>query len=420
MNETVREVVGPFGRLWLPTPQVRSGIKFKVNVAAPTMPIMLVGTMAMGFTAPVHETDVKQTEDLQPTEITGPAKLGLSTREAASAPATLLPNREIPPVYQVVEGDTISSIAKEFGFSTAELLALNGLGWQTELHSGQVLHLRKDSVAALGVLDNRPAYTVKKGDTLVSIAQSYGVSVYEILSQNGLSWSAKIHIGQTLFVDSASTSALTKLGSAKYTPKPLEKTKTTKPKSGSKSSSSGGSKSSGSSGSNSSNSGGSNSSGSNGSGDSNANDDNIVYTYPQNAIVTLNATQIANVKTIISVGKQLNVPDYGIIIALATAMQESTMRNLSYGDRDSVGIFQQRPSTGWGTVEQLQDVSYAAKLFYGGPSNPNKGKTRGLLDIKGWQSMELTKAAQAVQISAYPTAYAKWEKNARNWFKLYG
>ncbi|MBX3311919.1 MAG: LysM peptidoglycan-binding domain-containing protein [Microbacteriaceae bacterium] len=401
MSETLREVVGPFGRLRLPTPQVRPGMKFKVNVTAPTMPIMLVGTMAMGFTAPIQEADIKQPEDLKPSEITGPAKLGLTTREATHAPVTLLPEREIPPVYQVVEGDTISSIAKEYGFSTAELLALNGLGWQTELHAGQVLHLRKDAIAALGVLDNRPAYTVKKGDTLVSIAQSYGVSVYDLLSQNGLSWSAKIHVGQTLFIDSASTTVLAKLGATKYTPKPVTKTKT---KSASKSVSN-------------SNSSGSNTNGNTG-GTSNAGE--ITYNYAQNPIVSLNSTQIANVQTIISVGKQLNVPDYGIIIALATAMQESTMRNLSYGDRDSVGIFQQRPSTGWGTPEQLQDVAYAAKLFYGGPSNPNKGKTRGLLDIKGWQTMELTKAAQAVQISAYPTAYAKWEKNARHWFNLYG
>lgn len=96
------------------------------------------------------------------------------------------------------------------------------------------------------------------------------------------------------------------------------------------------------------------------------------------------------------------------------------MRNLSWGDLDSVGLFQQRPSAGWGLVEQLTDPAYAARLFYGGPNNPNRGYTRGLLDISGWQSMSLTEAAQRVQISAYPDAYAKWEASARAWFAELG
>ena len=62
-----------------------------------------------------------------------------------------------------------------------------------------------------------------------------------------------------------------------------------------------------------------------------------------------------NAAIIIQVGRELGVSDYGIVIALATAMQESTLRNLDWGDRDSVGLFQQRPSAGWGTVEQLTD-----------------------------------------------------------------
>jgi hypothetical protein len=96
-------------------------------------------------------------------------------------------------------------------------------------------------------------------------------------------------------------------------------------------------------------------------------------------------------------------------------MQESSLRNIDYGDRDSLGLFQQRPSTGWGSADQLLTPSHAARLFFGGPSNPNTGVTRGLLDIRGWQSMSVTAAAQAVQISAYPEAYAKWESSARSW-----
>jgi len=137
-------------------------------------------------------------------------------------------------------------------------------------------------------------------------------------------------------------------------------------------------------------------------------------------VTLLQDDQTANALTIISVGRQLGVSDYGIIIALSAAMQESSLRNISYGHLDSVGLFQQRPSSGWGTVSQLTDATYAAKLFYGGPSNPNKGKTRGLLEISGWQSMTVTQAAQKVQISAYPDAYAKWEASARFWLSELG
>jgi hypothetical protein len=124
----------------------------------------------------------------------------------------------------------------------------------------------------------------------------------------------------------------------------------------------------------------------------------------------------SNAQTIVRVGQRLGVPEYGIVIALAAAMQESSLRNIDYGDRDSLGLFQQRPSTGWGTPDQLLNPEHSALLFYGGPSNPNKGVTRGLLEISGWQSMPLTQAAQRVQISAYPDAYAKWEASARAWY----
>ena len=104
----------------------------------------------------------------------------------------------------------------------------------------------------------------------------------------------------------------------------------------------------------------------------------------------------------------MGVPDRGIVIALAAALQESSLRNLSHGDRDSVGLFQQRPSQGWGDKATLQDPSAATKLFFRG----NPGKTRGLLSVPGWSSMQLTDAAQAVQVSAYPGEYAKWEQTA--------
>lgn len=106
---------------------------------------------------------------------------------------------------------------------------------------------------------------------------------------------------------------------------------------------------------------------------------------------------------IIDVGKSLNVEPRGWVVALAAGMQESGLRPLPYGDRDSLGVFQQR--TAWGSVAQRMDPTSAARMFFTG----GHGGQRGLLDIPGWQRMPVTQAAQAVQVSAYPDAYAKWE-----------
>ncbi|BCY10972.1 C40 family peptidase [Actinoplanes sp. L3-i22] len=114
------------------------------------------------------------------------------------------------------------------------------------------------------------------------------------------------------------------------------------------------------------------------------------------------AEQTGNAATIVTVGTQLQVPRYGWVIAVATAMQESTLHN--YGDlgarndHDSLGLFQQRPSQGWGSPAQILQPDYAAGKFY-----------QALLRVDGWQTMPLTQAAQQVQRSAYPDAYAKWQ-----------
>ncbi|WP_435740108.1 C40 family peptidase [Clavibacter nebraskensis] len=141
--------------------------------------------------------------------------------------------------------------------------------------------------------------------------------------------------------------------------------------------------------------------------------------------VKLSSAQLQNAATIISVGQSLNVPAKGIKVALMVALQESALRNLSNttvqeslgyphdgigSDHDSVNMFQQRPSAGWGSVEQLMQPEYAAKAFFGGPGGPNAGSPRGLLDVADWQQMAPTDAAQAVQVSAAPTAYARWDK----------
>jgi hypothetical protein len=117
---------------------------------------------------------------------------------------------------------------------------------------------------------------------------------------------------------------------------------------------------------------------------------------------TLTPEQAANAATIAAVGRREGLPDHAVTVALATALQESKLRNLSYGDRDSVGLFQQRPSMGWGTPEQLQDPVYAAGAFYS-----------KLTQVRGWQTADVTAAAQAVQRSGAPYAYADWESEAR-------
>ncbi|WP_455709566.1 NlpC/P60 family protein [Micromonospora chersina] len=115
--------------------------------------------------------------------------------------------------------------------------------------------------------------------------------------------------------------------------------------------------------------------------------------------------QLENAAVIIDVGVAKGVPRRGWVIAVATAMQESGLRNLPHlgdtNDHDSIGVFQQRPSQGWGTVAQLSKPAYQAGRFFD-----------KLLTVPGWESMPLTQAAQAVQASAFPDAYAKWTDDA--------
>jgi len=120
--------------------------------------------------------------------------------------------------------------------------------------------------------------------------------------------------------------------------------------------------------------------------------------------------QVANAAIIVVTGKRLNVPPRGWVIAVATAMQESTLRNVEHGDQagpDSRGLFQQR--AGWGPLADRLNPAKAAAMFYTG----GHGGQNGLLDIAGWETMRLTDAAQAVQRSGLPDAYQKWEDDAK-------
>jgi hypothetical protein len=120
---------------------------------------------------------------------------------------------------------------------------------------------------------------------------------------------------------------------------------------------------------------------------------------------TPSAEQVRNAERIARTGERMGMPPRAQVIAVATALQESKLENLGHlgarNDHDSLGLFQQRPSTGWGTPEQLTDPDYAAEQFY-----------RALQRVPDYAGQPLSRAAQTVQVSAFPDAYAQWEKMA--------
>ncbi len=439
-----------------------------------TVPIVLVGSMAaFTLTGPIAPANARPA--VKPRGAV--SELGKTLRDAiASANVAIKSTSSAksataiaasPTIYRVVADDTVSEIAGRFGLSTASVLALNGLSWSSVIFPGQELRLTSHGpvVVVEAEIETTPIgrYTIVAGDTISAIANHFGVSTLSVLTANGLGWSSIIYPGQTIAIpglvglddeepprpnDEASDPIVrrddapleqessTDRPAAPVVPEPAPVTPAPAPAPApapdpapapvpingvSHTVQSGQTL----------------------SGiaalyaistqhllDANGLSwESIIYpgnvlsipggsiaSVPSGDITGLTAEMRANAAIIVQVGRDLGVPDYGIIIALATAMQESSLRNINWGDRDSVGLFQQRPSSGWGSIEQLTTPTYAARLFYGGPSNPNVGRTRGLLDISGWQSLSVTRAAQAVQISAYPDAYAKWESSARMWF----
>ncbi|QCR45039.1 peptidoglycan-binding protein LysM [Curtobacterium sp. SGAir0471] len=403
------------------------------------MPIVLAGTIAVtaGLTGPVahaeprHDDDAAKKRHVDEDRNVGdrPVFGTAVARPSTTTVTTVASVSKAPTTYTVRQGDTVSGIAARFGLSAQEVLVRNGLGWNTIIHPGQTLHLASAPAAPAAAPASTGAtgsYHVKSGDTVSSIAARNGVSTSSVLAANNLSQRALIYPGQTLTIPRAGTTAS---ASAPAAAAPVASTPAAAPAPAAATSV------------------------------KIATGDTIgaiaakhgvsvkallaanglsytstIYagktlvlpaatskptTTPTGGAVTtavgsvngveLTGEQRRNAATIVSVGRTLGVPDRGIVIALAAALQESSLRNLSHGDRDSVGLFQQRPSQGWGTKAALQDPATAAELFYVG----NPGKTRGLLGVRGWSSMALTDAAQAVQVSAYPNEYAKWEQTAR-------
>ena len=154
--------------------------------------------------------------------------------------------------------------------------------------------------------------------------------------------------------------------------------------------------------------------------------DSLTATTKDGTTITLSRTQLTHAATIITVGSQTaGVGRPGVVIALMAALTESSLRMLANtgaypesanypndgngGDHDSLGLFQMRPQSGWGTVAELMDEHYQARAFYGGPTGPNFPSPRGLLDIPGWQSMDPGQAAQSVEVSAYLDRYQDYQ-----------
>ncbi len=154
--------------------------------------------------------------------------------------------------------------------------------------------------------------------------------------------------------------------------------------------------------------------------------DSLTATTKDGQSVTLDKTQLTHAATIITVGGQTaGVGRPGVVVALMAALTESSLRMLANtsaypesanypnegngGDHDSLGLFQMRPASGWGTVAELMDPNYQARAFYGGQTGPNYPSPRGLLDIVGWQQMDPGEAAQAVEVSAYPDRYQNYQ-----------
>ncbi|MFU8854714.1 hypothetical protein ACNAW0_27635 [Micromonospora sp. SL1-18] len=121
--------------------------------------------------------------------------------------------------------------------------------------------------------------------------------------------------------------------------------------------------------------------------------------------IPLDDVQVDNAKAIVKAAKETGVGERGAVIGVATSLQESKLYNLgnlgAYNDHDSEGLFQQRPSVGWGTPDEITNPDYASTAFF-----------NALKNVGGWQDLPLTAAAQTVQVSAYPYAYAQWEEQA--------
>lgn len=132
---------------------------------------------------------------------------------------------------------------------------------------------------------------------------------------------------------------------------------------------------------------------------------------PSGEPLVLTGEMHENAAAVVAAGRLVGVPDEALVIALTAAMQDSSLRNLDFGERMGVGLFHRRPGTGWGSRTELLDPEAAAVAFFGGDGRG----APGLLDLDGWALMSVGEAANAVQRGPGAHAYAKWEDCARTW-----
>ena len=396
------------------------------HVAAPrrggltVLPLAVLGSIAVTLSGTAaHATEHSDRRDtLTPGDRTLGAGAAAGNAAAAVRASAVHAVTPAPESYVVRGGDTVSGIAQHFGLKTGAVLALNGLTSSSIIYPGQVLRLLTATTAPAPA-PSGGTHVVVAGDTISGIAQKYGASTAAVLAANAMSRSSIIYPGQRIALPGASAPvaapvpAPTPGGSASpaatHTVVSGDTISGIARRYGSTTeavlASNGLSRTS------------------------------IIYPGQKIALPVaaapaavaapasapgLDAEQVGNAQLIIRIGRELGVGDRGIQVALATAMQESWLRNLDWGDRDSLGLFQQRPSTGWGTPEEVRDPVRATKVFFGGPSDPNGNRTRGLLDYPGWENLSLTQAAQAVQVSAHPDRYARWEAPAASWLAALG
>ncbi|WP_246159795.1 muramidase family protein [Microbacterium rhizomatis] len=326
--------------------------------------------------------------------------------------------------YTVQPGDTVSAIAGRHGLSTAEVLAANALTPESIIYPGQVLRMTgtpaPQAPIAAPPAPQAPAssdYEIVDGDTISGIASSHGIATRTLLDANGLDETSIVYPGQQIVIPGAMVPA-----SATPPPSGPENTSAYVVQAGDTVTAI---------------------AQAHGLSTQAILDANGLtrasIIYPGESITipgpdavaappavtppaetALDEEQRANAALIIRIGRELGVPDRGIEIALGTAMQESWLRNLGWGDRDSLGLFQQRPSTGWGTPDEVGDPAYATRSFFLGATGADGTRTLGLLDIAGWEDMSFADAAQAVQISAHPDRYAGWELPASQWLAALG
>lgn len=236
-------------------------------------------------------------------------RVGRPIRSAPDSEAMRRAREAATPIV-VGDGETVFDIAARHGVSTAGVLALNGLGWHSQLESGRTLLINPVTARPTSpVADELHRHRVGDGETVSIIAQRHGVSTAAVLLANGLSRGSTVRSGQQLVIPVPN---LRRSGSA---------------------------------------------------------------------AVALSGEMRDNASIVIAVGRIAGVPDDGIVIALAAAMQDSSLHNLAFGEADAVGLFQQRPSLGWGDESALLDPRRAAVAFFGGSGSGVVAPATGLLDV---------------------------------------